>query len=87
MILSAVEWIAFLSSTISLVPQIWKSHTTRSTEDLSWLMLFNILLCSVAWIAYGVILHATAVWTTNIVMAVSCFYLIAFKYWNEYARG
>jgi thiamine pyrophosphokinase len=45
--------IALATSCIGVMPQIYKSYLTKSSIDVSMLMLLNFLLCSVSWIIYG----------------------------------
>jgi MtN3 and saliva related transmembrane protein len=45
--------IALITSLIGLLPQVYKAYVTKSTQDLSMMMLINYLVCSIAWIAYG----------------------------------
>ncbi len=46
-------YIALITSLIGLLPQVYKAYITKSTHDISMLMLVNYLICSVAWIAHG----------------------------------
>ena len=45
--------IALITSIIGLMPQVIKAHKTKSTKDVSMLMLINYLVNSVAWVVYG----------------------------------
>lgn len=58
--------VAFITSLIGLMPQIVKSYRTKSTRDLSMLMLINYLICSVAWIVHGVCIDSSYVVGSNI---------------------
>ncbi|MFK7973305.1 MAG: SemiSWEET family sugar transporter [Rickettsiaceae bacterium] len=78
--ISILGFIASFTSVISLVPQIIKSYRTKSVSDLSILMLINFLICSVCWTIYGVLIDATSVWVTNIIMTVFSFVLLIFKH-------
>jgi MtN3 and saliva related transmembrane protein len=53
MIESFFGTIALITSLIGLLPQAYKAYRTKSTHDLSMLMLINYLVCSIAWIVYG----------------------------------
>ncbi|HJD56619.1 MULTISPECIES: SemiSWEET family sugar transporter [Rickettsieae] len=46
-------YIALITSLIGLLPQVYKAYITKSTHDISMLMLVNYLTCSVAWIVHG----------------------------------
>ena len=45
--------IALVTSLVGLLPQVWKAYLTKSTHDISMLMLVNYLVCSGAWIIHG----------------------------------
>ncbi|KTC91125.1 SemiSWEET family transporter [Fluoribacter dumoffii] len=71
--------IAFITSFIGLLPQIIKSLKTRSTQDLSMIMLINYLICSVAWIIYGSSTNSFFVISSNIVGLIVSLLLILLK--------
>jgi len=63
--------IALITSFVGLTPQIYKTYKTKSAEDISYLMLYNYLICSIAWIAYGVFTEADFVLYSNIVGTIT----------------
>ncbi|KTC80598.1 SemiSWEET family sugar transporter [Legionella cherrii] len=71
--------IAFITSFIGLLPQIIKSLKTRSTQDLSMIMLINYLVCSVAWIIYGSSTDSFFVISSNVVGLIVSVLLIFLK--------
>jgi MtN3 and saliva related transmembrane protein len=71
--------IAFITSFIGLLPQVVKAIKTKSTQDLSMLMLVNYLICSLAWIIYGSSTDSMFVLSSNIVGLVISFMLIILK--------
>ncbi|WP_454784507.1 SemiSWEET family sugar transporter [Legionella sp. WA2024007413] len=71
--------IAFITSFIGLLPQIIKSLKTRSTQDLSMIMLINYLICSVAWIIYGSSTDSFFVTSSNVVGLIVSLLLILLK--------
>jgi MtN3 and saliva related transmembrane protein len=75
--------VAFLLSCIGLIPQIWKSFKTKSTEDISILMLINYLVCSVCWIIYGCYVKSHPVIWSNVAMLVTSFISIVQKYYYD----
>ena len=81
--------IAFITSVIGLFPQIYKAIQTRSTSDISMLMLLNFLICSFSWIIYGAYSSSFYVEASNILGLVSCILLIALKYFydNRHVRS
>lgn len=71
--------IAFTTSFIGLLPQIVKSLKTRSTQDLSMMMLINYLICSIAWIIYGSSTNSFFVISSNVVGLIVSILLILLK--------
>ncbi|MDR0753595.1 MAG: hypothetical protein LBE95_02930, partial [Holosporaceae bacterium] len=59
--------VALVTSIIGLLPQVYKSYRTKSTDDISMLMLINYIVCSIAWIIHGVSTDAVFVIYSNIV--------------------
>lgn len=73
---SIFGFIALATSFIGLLPQSYKAFKTRSTHDISMIMLLNYLCCSIAWIIYGICIDAGFVISSNIVGVASCMLLI-----------
>lgn len=71
--------IAFITSFIGLLPQIVKTMKTKSTQDLSMLMLINYLICSLAWIVYGANTDSMFVLSSNVIGLIISFVLILLK--------
>ncbi len=71
--------VAFITSFIGLLPQIVKSLKTRSTQDLSMIMLINYLICSLAWIIYGSSTDSFFVISANVVGLIVSLLLIFLK--------
>lgn len=76
---SIFGFVALITSFIGLLPQSYKAYKTRSTRDISMLMIMNYLLCSLAWIVYGTCISAGFVVASNIVCLLSSVLLIAQK--------
>ncbi|MDR0678417.1 MAG: hypothetical protein LBF44_02680 [Holosporaceae bacterium] len=62
--------VALVTSIIGLFPQVYKSYKTKSTNDISMVMLINYLVCSLAWIVYGGCTSSEFVVYSNIVGSV-----------------
>lgn len=71
--------VAFITSFIGLLPQVIKSFKTRSTQDLSMMMLVNYLICSLAWIIYGSSTSSYFVISSNVVGLIVSLLLILLK--------
>lgn len=72
--------VAFITSIIGLFPQVYKALQTRSTNDISMLMLLNFLICSFAWIIYGAYTASFYVEASNVLGLVSCIILMILKW-------
>ena len=71
--------LAAISSAVSLIPQITKVLKTRSTDDLSYGMLFLFLITSLLWVTYGLMISSAAVWGCNVFMTLTAILLLALK--------
>lgn len=72
--------IAFLTSLIGLIPQIYKAYISKSTKDLSMIYLINYLICSISWVVYGILTESPYVFLSNIFGGGTCVFLIIQKY-------
>ncbi|MDR1236131.1 MAG: hypothetical protein LBJ96_03925 [Holosporaceae bacterium] len=59
--------VATVTSIIGLLPQVYKSYRTKSTADISMVMLVNYLICSIAWVAHGLCSGSLFVVYSNVV--------------------
>lgn len=66
-----------------MLPQVYRTYTTKSVEDLSWGMLILIFLNCVFWFTYGVLLHALPLIAVNgiggLVISVQIFLKILYR--------
>jgi MtN3 and saliva related transmembrane protein len=46
--------IASVTTVIGIIPQCYKSYQTKSMDDVSMGMLINYMICSIAWLCYGI---------------------------------
>lgn len=72
--------LAFVTSIIGLVPQILKSYKTKSTKDISFLMLLNYAVCAAVWVIYGTFISSSFVVWSNAVALLSSIVSIIQKY-------
>jgi MtN3 and saliva related transmembrane protein len=80
MIISIIGFLAAFTSTISLIPQIYKTYKLKSSQDLSYLMLVNFFITSMLWTIYGFMIDSVAVWGANIIMIGFSLILLVLKY-------
>lgn len=83
MLIKTIGFLAALTSTISLVPQIIQSFKTKSVSDLSIWMLWNFLFSSILWCFYGAMILSFAVIGTNLIMTLFSMWLIILKFKYE----
>lgn len=69
---------AFLSS-ITFMPQVYKTWKTRSAGDLSLAMVLIVFTSTIVWLVYGVQLMLWPVILCNAVICVLSVLLIYFK--------
>ena len=84
-LITIMQWIdylglfgAFLSS-ITFVPQVYKAWKTRSTGDLSYWMLFILLMNVSTWLIYGIVKKDLAIMIANSIILALAFLLLYFK--------
>ncbi|MEO5375141.1 MAG: SemiSWEET family transporter [Alphaproteobacteria bacterium] len=74
-----VGWFAMVVSVISLMPQVWKTWTSRSAHDISLGWLVTALLGTIGWVVYGAMLPAVEVMITNALVAGLVVVLLVMK--------
>jgi MtN3 and saliva related transmembrane protein len=80
--------VAAITSLIGLLPQVYKSYQTKSTADVSMAMLVNYLICSVAWVIYGICTDAKPVLYSNIIgTAISFISIVQKAVYDKNSRG
>ena len=72
-------YVAGTLTTVAYIPQVIKTHTSKSTKDLSllWLAVLDVGLA--AWAAYGVALASYPLIITNLVPMSMVTYLAYLK--------
>jgi MtN3 and saliva related transmembrane protein len=74
-----IGFLAAVTSTVSLLPQLLQSLKTKSVADLSVAMLWNFVISSALWCIYGVMLASYAIVGTNIIMVLFAIWLLILK--------
>ena len=69
---------AFLSS-VTFIPQVYKTWKTRQVKDLSLTMILIVFLSTVVWLVYGFSLNLWPVIICNAIMCGLVSLLIYFK--------
>ena len=76
--------IAFITSFIGMLPQVYRTYILRSASEISTIMLTNYLICSVSWVVYGYLTGSDVVVYSNISNLLCALILLLQK--NHYAR-
>ncbi|MBL3657676.1 SemiSWEET family sugar transporter [Fulvivirga sediminis] len=70
---------AALLTTISFMPQVFRTWKTRSSNGLSWAMLIISLIAATLWFSYGIHLKSNIIVLSNAIMGALQLVLIYFK--------
>jgi len=73
-------FIAATITTVSFVPQVYKTWKSKSVESLSLTMYSAFLIGIVLWLIYGIHLNSLPMILANSVTAVLALLLIIFKF-------
>lgn len=68
---------------ISFIPQVIKSHKTKSVSDLSVSMILATLIGTIFWVVYGFLIKGMPVITMNIIFGLIVFYQLYLKIKHE----
>jgi|TARA_R110002049_G_scaffold73774_2_gene190502 MtN3 and saliva related transmembrane protein len=71
--------LAAVLTTISFLPQVYKTYKTKDTSGLSLSMFTIFFVGIVLWLIYGIHLNSLPMILANSVTAVSSLYLIIMK--------
>lgn len=83
-VIKVVGFVALATTIIGLAPQIFKIIQENSASNVSMLMLINYLICSAAWVSYGIIHEDRTVLMSNVIPLMVSVILIGQKiYYNE----
>ncbi|NJN41526.1 MAG: hypothetical protein HC811_04075 [Flammeovirgaceae bacterium] len=74
-----------LLSSITFIPQVYRTWQTRSAGDLSLLMLFIVFTSTIVWLVYGFALTLWPVIVANSIIFLLSALLIIFKF--RYGRN
>jgi MtN3 and saliva related transmembrane protein len=84
-VITLLGLIAGLLTTSCWAPQLLRSYRTRSTGDISWVMIAALGSGIVLWLAYGVIIDDTSLIVAN-VATILALGSLAFLKWS-FDRG
>ena len=79
MIADIIGHIAGLVIIVSWIPQVVKSYKTKSVNDLSIMMVILILIGTVLWISYALLVKDKPVFAVNVVLTILISYILYLK--------
>lgn len=77
-----IEYIGYFGSfltSITFIPQVYKSWQSKSVGDLSIWMILIVLTSSTVWLVYAFSIHSGPVISANLVVFVLTLVLLYFK--------
>ncbi len=76
--------VAMATTIIGLLPQVYKSFKTKSTSDVSMLMLINCFVCSFSWVIYGMFTKSDfVVWSNIFSLGVSIVSILQKRHYDQ----
>ena len=74
-----IGYLAGTLTTVSFLPQVIRSHTTRSTHDISFKMLFLFGAGMLLWTIYGILVNSMPIIAANVITFALVVVLMAMK--------
>ena len=71
--------IAATLTTVSFLPQVYKTWSTKATEGLSLTMYLMFFIGVILWLIYGIHLNSLPMIFANIITAILAMYLVIMK--------
>jgi MtN3 and saliva related transmembrane protein len=75
---------------IMMVPQVYKVIKTNSTTDISFMSILLIVLCSLLWIWYGIIIDDFPIILADVIMILEELIILIYKikhsFWENTVR-
>ena len=76
---TAVAVIAIVASAANLLPQVYRSWRTKSTDDLSRVAIMVVIVGNLAWLAHGIHRADWALVLANALLLASAIALLTLK--------
>jgi MtN3 and saliva related transmembrane protein len=74
-----IGYMAGTLTTVSFVPQVIRSYTTRSTHDISFKMLILFGAGMLLWTIYGILVNSLPIIAANVITFALVIVLVAMK--------
>lgn len=78
-----IGFIAALLTTIAFLPQLIKTWTTKSAEDVSFLMLLLFITGVFCWIIYGWRINSIPILIANLITFILNLLILSLKVFHE----
>lgn len=85
-----LEWIGYIAglmTTLSFIPQLYKTWQSKSAHDISYGMYALFSGGLILWSAYGFIKHAIPIVIANSITLLLALTILILKYRYEQSRG
>lgn len=77
-------YIGGVCTTIAFLPQVLKTWRCRSARDLSWGLLFLLLIGVFLWMIYGIVSDDIPVMIANSITSIFIISIVAMKWWFDH---
>lgn len=74
-----IGYVGSLLTSITFIPQVYKSWKSKSVGDLSITMIFIVVSSTIVWLTYGYLINSGPVLVANTVVLVLTLILLYFK--------
>jgi MtN3 and saliva related transmembrane protein len=81
-----IGYIAGALTTVAFAPQLLRALTTKSTKDVSLMMLICSTSGMLLWMLHGILVKDPALIVANSISFVLAFLLLGLKIKNDYSR-
>jgi MtN3 and saliva related transmembrane protein len=80
-------YIGGICTTIAFLPQVVKTWNSRSAHDLSWGLLFLLLIGVFLWMIYGIVSADIPVMLANGVTSIFIVSIVGMKWWFDHRNA
>jgi len=81
-----IGYIAGALTTVAFAPQLLRALTTKSTKDVSLMMLLCSTSGMLLWLLHGILVNDSALIAANSISFVLAFLLLGLKLKNDYSN-
>ncbi|MDR2667119.1 MAG: hypothetical protein LBB34_03360 [Holosporales bacterium] len=76
--------VALITTIIGITPQIYKAFKTKSTQDISMVMLFNCFVCALSWLVHGILTKSVfVVWSNAASLIIAVISILQKRYYDR----